>query len=140
MGVAIHHGRVYLARFIAGRGEVHSTVIGRNVNLAGRLSSAAKRPLEEDEGQGATELVPATELAVSVDADGTLFNEGIALSRDAVGQLEAHLALVHNEGGAMEYEDETIDRRILIRYAGDAKFKGVRSSLPVYEADFVGRG
>ena len=50
MGVAIHYGRVYLARFFAGRGELHSTVIGRNVNLAGRLSSAAKRPIEEDEG------------------------------------------------------------------------------------------
>jgi len=140
MGVAIHHGRVYLARFIAGRGELHSTVIGRNVNLAGRLSSAAKRPLEEDEGTASAEYAESTELAVSVEKDGTLFNEGIALSRDAVGQLEAHLALVHGEGGAMEYEDETIDRRILIRYAGDAKFKGVRSSLPVYEADYVGRG
>jgi class 3 adenylate cyclase len=140
MGVAIHHGRVYLARFIAGRGELHSTVIGRNVNLAGRLSSAAKRPLEEDEGASGAERSGSTELAVSVEADGTLFNEGIALSRDAVGQLEAHLALVHGEGGAMEYEDETIDRRILIRYAGDAKFKGVRSSLPVYEADYAGRG
>jgi len=138
--VAIHYGRVYLARFIAGRGEPHSTVIGRNVNLAGRLSSAAKRPLEEDEDAAATDLAPSTELAVRVDAEGTLFNEGIALSRDAVGQLEAHLALVHGEGGAMEYDDEAIDRRILIRYAGDAKFKGMRSSLPVYEADYVGRG
>jgi class 3 adenylate cyclase len=140
MGVAIHYGRVYLARFFAGGGELHSTVIGRNVNLAGRLSSAAKRPLEEDEGSAAAELPPGTELTVRVDADGTLFNEGIALSRDAVGQLEAHLALVHGEGGTMEYEDEAIDRRILIRYAGDAKFKGVRSSLPVYEAGYVGRG
>jgi class 3 adenylate cyclase len=139
MGVAIHYGRVYLARFFAGRGELHSTVIGRNVNLAGRLSSAAKRPLEEDEGSAA-ELPPGTELTVRVDAGGTLFNEGIALSRDAIGQLEAHLALVHGEGGTMEYEDEAIDRRILIRYAGDAKFKGVRSSLPVYEAGYVGRG
>ena len=34
---------------------------------------------------------------VSVDAEGTLFNEGIALSRDALAQLEAHLALVHGE-------------------------------------------
>jgi hypothetical protein len=47
---------------------------------------------------------------------------------------------VHGEGGVMEYEDETIDRRILIRYAGDAKFKGVRSSLPVYDVDYGGRG
>ena len=55
MGVAIHYGRVYLARFIAGPGELHSTVIGRNVNLAGRLSSAAKKPLEEDENGAAAE-------------------------------------------------------------------------------------
>jgi class 3 adenylate cyclase len=137
MGVAIHHGRVYLARFIAGRGEVHSTVIGRNVNLAGRLSSAAKSPIEEDEAAAPER---PTALAVDVDAEGALFNEGIALSRDAIRQLEAHLALLHGEGGVMEYEDEAIDRRILIRYAGDAKFKGVRSSLPVYEADYVGRG
>jgi class 3 adenylate cyclase len=142
MGVAIHHGRVYLARFIAGRGEFHSTVIGRNVNLAGRLSSAAKRPIEEDEGAfGAlVEALPVAGRGVSVDAEGTLFNEGIALSRDALVQLEAHLALVRSEEGVLEYEDEVIDRRILIHYAGDAKFKGVRSSLPVYEADYVGRG
>jgi hypothetical protein len=37
----------------------------------------------------------------------------------------------------MEYKDPAIGRRMLIRYAGDAKFKGVRSSFPVYEVDFV---
>jgi class 3 adenylate cyclase len=140
MGVAIHYGRVYLARFITGGGAVQATVIGRNVNLAGRLSSAAKRPLEEDE-----ETTPspagaprASGLRVGVEGDGSLFNEGIALSRETLAQLEAHLAVVHGEG-VMEYEDETIDRRILIRYAGDAKFKGVRSSLPVYEVDCEAR-
>jgi len=140
MGVAIHHGRVYLARFIACHGELHSTVIGRNVNLAGRLSSAAKRGLDEDEVRGAA-LAKRSKvaLAVSVDAEGTLFNEGIALSRDAVNQLEAHLALTHGEGGVMEYEDEAIGRRILIRYAGDARFKGVNASLPVYDASYQER-
>jgi class 3 adenylate cyclase len=137
MGVAIHHGRVYLARFIACHGELHSTVIGRNVNLAGRLSSAAKRGIEEDG------FVPDARaknaLAVSVDSLGTLFNEGIALSRDAVNQLEAHLALTHAEGGVMEYEDETIGRRILIRYVGDARFKGINASLPVYDASYQER-
>jgi len=140
MGVAIHYGRVYLARFIASRGELHSTVIGRNVNLAGRLSSAAKRGIEEDEIQGMPmEPRQKAPLAVSVDAQGALFNEGIALSRDAVSQLEAHLALTHGEGGAMEYEDEAVGRRILIRYAGDARFKGVSASLPVYDASHTER-
>jgi class 3 adenylate cyclase len=139
MGVAIHHGRVYLARFVACHGELHSTVIGRNVNLAGRLSSAAKRGIEEDGVPVAKPKRSKAELAVSVDTDGTLFNEGIALSRDAVNKLEAHLALTHGEGGVMEYDDETIGRRILIRYAGDARFKGVSASLPVYDASFEER-
>jgi class 3 adenylate cyclase len=141
MGVSIHHGRVYLARFIVGGGEVQSTVIGRNVNLAGRLSSAAKRPLEEDEGwlPESTDAPGDRECRVSIDAQGTLVNEGIAISRDTLAQLETHLALVHGEG-TVEYEDEASDRRILIRYAGDAKFKGVQSSLPVYDVVCERRG
>jgi len=137
MGIAIHYGRVYLARFLAGGGAVHATVIGRNVNLAGRLSSGARRP---DEDGGAEEVrVQVKGLGVSVLEDGTLVNEGIAISRETLQQLEAHLALVHGDDG-YEYEDEVIDRRILIRYAGDAKFKGVRSSLPVYDVEGRPRG
>ena len=142
MGVAIHHGRVYLARFIAGGGGVHSTVIGRNVNLAGRLSSAAKRPLEEDEARrrSRSRRCAITRAAVRVDARRARSSTRASPSAATPScQLEAHLALVHGDEGVMEYEDEAIDRRILFRYAGDAKFKGVRSSLPVYEADYEGR-
>ncbi len=139
MGIAIHHGRAYLARFVAGAGEIQSTVIGRSVNLAGRLSSAAKRPSEDDDDLAAPEAPAVTPAqAVTVDAEGTLFNEGIAISRDTLTQIENHLALVHGETG-IEYEDEAIDRRILIRYAGDAKFKGVRSSHPVFDVSYEAR-
>ena len=141
MGIAIHHGRAYVARFMEGRSRVQATIIGRNVNLAGRLSSANRRPMEEDEG--ATPPPPRPETAsglhVSVDDEGTLFNEGVAISRDTLVQLETHIAVVHGAAG-MEYEDEVIDRRLVIRYAGDAKFKGVDSSLPVYAVDCEGRG
>ncbi len=136
MGVAIHHGRVYLARFAAGGGQVQPTVIGRNVNLAGRLSSAAKRQVEEDETD--PRIVVRSGPGVTVDSEGGLFNEGIAISRDTLVQLEDQLALVHGECG-IEYDDEAIGRRILIRYAGDAKFKGVRSSLPVYDVAYEAR-
>jgi class 3 adenylate cyclase len=152
MGIAIHYGRAYLARFIADEGTVQSTIIGRNVNLAGRLSSAAKKPLSGAEEAGGRDLpyggrasaAPPPERAsglhVTVDRTGTLFNEGIAISRDTLAQLESHVGLVHNDddGGArvMEYFDETIACRMVIRYAGDAKFKGVGSSFPVYEVDF----
>jgi hypothetical protein len=141
MGIAIHYGRVYLARFIADEDEVQVTVIGRNVNLAGRLSSAAKKPIEEDESDAVTPAGPAraSGLQVTIDKSGALFNEGIAISRDTLVQLESNLPLVHDEEGpasVMEYFDESIGRRIVIRYAGDAKFKGVRSSFPVYEVDY----
>jgi hypothetical protein len=137
MGVAIHHGRVYLARFITDEDSVDSTVIGRNVNLAGRLSSAAKKPLEEDETeeQEAPSRAHPSLLHVSVDPSGVLFNEGIAISRDLLAQLESHLPLVYGEG-VIEHHDPVLRRRLSFRYVGDAKFKGVRSSLPVYAVDF----
>jgi hypothetical protein len=146
MGIAIHYGRVYLARFVADEESTQQTVIGRNVNLAGRLSSAARKPMEEDEEQPQSALPKfppprPSGLQTLVDRTGTLFNEGIAISRDTLVQLEAHLPLVHREdetddSTVLEYFDESIGRRILIRYAGDAKFKGVRSSFPVYEVDY----
>ena len=138
MGIAIHYGRVYLARFIADEETVQTTVIGRSVNLAGRLVSAAKKALDEDEDPPSP--APSAEFQVTVDEQGTLFNEGIAVSRAALVQMEAHLPLVHADGGAssMEYFDEQVGRRILIRYAGDAKFKGVNSSFPVYAVEAEG--
>ena len=148
MGIAVHYGRVHLARFIADEHEVQTTVIGRTVNLAGRLSSASRRPVGEDElvqewkaPDGEPLVEPESEFPVVLDPDGTLVNEGIAISRDTLLQLEAHLPLVHTEGALgqdFEYFDEQIGRRLTIRYAGDAKFKGVSSSFPVYSVDFEG--
>jgi hypothetical protein len=139
MGIAIHYGRVYIARFIADEEAVQTTVIGRNVNLAGRLSSASKKPIDEEEEGPPPAAEPPGEFEVTIDEAGVLFNEGIAISRDTLTQLETHLPLVHSEGpGAryMEYFDEQIGRRLILQYAGDAKFKGVRSSFPVYEVIF----
>jgi class 3 adenylate cyclase len=142
MGIAIHFGRAYLARFIADAHQVQTTVIGRNVNLAGRLSSAAKKPMDEDDAGPAAPAAAqprASGLQVTVDRNGTLFNEGIAISRDTLTQLENAVPLSQvDEGGRsrIEYFDETIGQRMVIRYAGDAKFKGVRASFPVYEVDY----
>jgi len=143
MGVAIHYGRVYIARFIADETSVQTTVIGRNVNMAGRLSSAAKKAIDEDEPTDgrAAGGGPGPEFQVIVDASGVLLNEGIAISRDTLMQLEANLPLTHTDIGGysqLEYFDEQVGRRILMRYAGDAKFKGVRSSVPVYAVEFEG--
>jgi class 3 adenylate cyclase len=137
MGIAVHYGRVYLARFVADEETVQTTVIGRNVNLAGRLSSASKKPIEEDEGGEPEPPVRAraSGLLVTVDESGVLFNEGIAISRETLAQIESQLSLVHRDG-EIEFTDDLLHRRVVFRYSGDAKFKGVRSSLPVYEVDF----
>jgi class 3 adenylate cyclase len=142
MGVSIHYGRVYLARFIADAGTTQNTIIGRNVNLAGRLSSAAKKPMEEDEANtdpGIPAPARALDLHVTVDAEGTLFNEGIAISRASFVQLESQVEMTDTIEGnlrRLEYYDAEIKHRILFRYAGDAKFKGVRASFPVFEVDY----
>jgi class 3 adenylate cyclase len=142
MGIAIHYGRAYLARFIVDESSIQMTVIGRNVNLAGRLSSAAKKPMDEDDhGTPPPVAEPtASGLQVTVDENGTLFNEGIAISRDTLVQLENSVPMNHveeDEGTPrIEYFDETIGKRIVMRYAGDAKFKGVRASFIVYEVDY----
>ena len=33
--------------------------------------------------------------------------------------------------------DEELKRHVRFRYAGDAKFKGVKASFPVFEVDFT---
>ena len=120
---------------------MQTTVIGRNVNLAGRLSSGAKPALEQEEEPGAAGGSGGAGMSVWVDATGTLFNEGIAISRETLVQLESQLPLVHVEKdgrSVMEYFDEQISKRIQLSYAGDAKFKGVRSNFPVYAVSFEG--
>ncbi len=135
MGVSIHYGRVYLARFFEGERSTQVTVIGRNVNLAGRLSSASKKASDEDEPTTGSEEV-APPLRVTVDTDGALVNEGIVLSRAALVQLQSHVSVESTQERGeplMHYLDAELCRRVVVRYVGDAKFKGVRASFPVFE-------
>ena len=102
MGIAIHYGRVYLARFIADESSVQTTVIGRNVNLAGRLSSAAKKPMDEDEGSAAAARGRAPRLGPAGDGGRVgrrSSTRGSPISRDTLVQLETHLALVQPTRG-----------------------------------------
>jgi class 3 adenylate cyclase len=140
MGVSIHHGRVYVARFVEDEERVQVTVIGRNVNLAGRLSSASKKPVDDE----ASKALPCRSVGrVTVDADGALVNEGIVLSRAALVQIEKVRSLESSEEPgmrSMQYFDEVVDRQVSIRYVGDAKFKGVRASFPAFEVDALEAG
>jgi class 3 adenylate cyclase len=139
MGISIHFGRVYLAHFIGSAGGQDTTVIGRNVNVAGRLSSAAKGEIQEEEAPKPQARKKAGS-QVEVDERGDLFNEGgIAISREAVQALEKVMPLTRQdevEDLYGELYDPTIEKKVRIRYAGDAKFKGVRSSFPVYSVEY----
>jgi class 3 adenylate cyclase len=147
MGVSIHHGRVYFAHFIGSSGRKDTTVIGRNVNVAGRLSSASK--LEKEEGEKADlekelqfdgwESKPSSEVRVSVEAAGMLFNEGIAVSREMVTALEDIVPLTPQDeldDVYGEFYDGVLKRKIVLRHVGDAQFKGIWGSFPVYSVEY----
>ena len=142
MGVSVHHGRVYLAHFVGSSGGQDTTVIGRNVNIAGRLSSASKREEEPDGASPDSEpLADLAEALVRVDSEGKLFNEGIAISREALRAVEEVLPLTRRdevEDLYGEFYDPSVKKTVRLRYAGDAKFKGVGVSVPVYSVEYTG--
>jgi hypothetical protein len=78
-------------------------------------------------------------MRVTVGSDGMLFNEGIAVSRETVLALEKLLPLTRQEAVDDvygEFYDTTIKKRIVLRHVGDAKFKGVWGSFPVYSVEY----
>lgn len=149
MGVSIHYGRVYLAHFIGSSAGKDTTVIGRNVNMAGRLSSASRRLRQEGQEQEIEEELEAAfqslgteqppETRVIVEPDGTLFNEGIAVTRETVLAI-AELVPLTREMELQEvyggFNDTTIGKNIRFRHVGDAKFKGVWGAVPVYSVEY----
>ena len=144
MGVSVHHGRVYLAHFIGSSGGQDTTVIGRNVNVAGRLCSASKREEEEPDSESSPDdsekSADLGEAFVRIDSEGTLFNEGIAISREALQAVEEVLPLTrHDEIEDLygEFYDPSVKKTVRLRYAGDVKFKGVGVSVPVYSVEYT---
>ena len=139
MGISLHTGRAQVARFILDETAMDATVIGRHVNIAGRLSgSGGKGPEEEDEGgEAPPPLQAGTEKPAEVWVDGTgvLYNVGIAASQDTVDTLAQTVPMERQEGqrgSTYSFRDPVLEKNILIEYVGDAKFKGVVRSIPVY--------
>jgi hypothetical protein len=117
------------------------TVIGRNVNIAGRLSGSGKSQassFDEEAWIGTPQLSARTGAGprdVWVDADGTLYNTGIVVSQDTVEEVlkvvEAR-PLAGSGGGGHRFFDELLRKNVLLEYVGDAKFKGVGRSIAIY--------
>ncbi|MEK6680507.1 MAG: adenylate/guanylate cyclase domain-containing protein [Nitrospirota bacterium] len=161
MGISIHTGRAYIANFMIDERIKDTTVIGRNVNIAGRLSATkASTPQEKDWGEFddmlnslAYSLTSPREIdsfkeyvykkfpkkkmvgGVGVDEDGAVYNTGIAISRDVVDDMKSSLPFEDkgiNSETSMSYYDNVIGHKVVIEYVGDAIFKGVDKSIPIY--------
>lgn len=142
MGISVHTGRAQVAHFIVDDRTMDHTVIGRNVNIAGRLSGSGKTQaagLDDEEWTGApppgATQAGAPARDVWVDEDGTLYNTGIVVSQDTVEELLKVVdcrPLVEAGGGGHRFFDQQLQRNVLLEYVGDAKFKGVGRSIAIY--------
>ena len=148
MGISVHTGRAEVAHFIVDDRAMDHTVIGRNVNIAGRLSSSGKTQATAfDEEEWIDAAQPKAEKAVGVardvwvDEDGTLYNTGIVVSQDTVEELVKVVdcqPLAGASGGGHRFFDDQLRRNVLLEYVGDAKFKGIVRSIAIYRLGLEG--
>ena len=142
MGISVHTGRAQVAHFIVDDRNMDHTVIGRNVNIAGRLSGSGKTQASTfDDESWIGRLQPAKGRArvgtqdVWVDDDGNLYNTGIVVSQDTVEEVVKVVdcqPLAKAGGGGHRFFDDVLRKNILLEYVGDAKFKGVGRSIAIY--------
>ncbi|HWR98018.1 MAG TPA: adenylate/guanylate cyclase domain-containing protein [Candidatus Methanoperedens sp.] len=130
MGISLHCGRVSVARFLRDEREVQTTYIGRQVNVAGRLSSSAGEPARLAGMPGARCVGD-----VAVDAAGNLVNQGIAVSGALLAALAPLVPGEHfNEDGVegTRWYDPELCLWLHVGYAGEARFRGLEATVPVY--------
>jgi class 3 adenylate cyclase len=141
MGISVHTGRAQMAHFVRDDYSMDRTVIGRNVNIAGRLSSSGKTQgtaFDDEPGDGEARAWKApTDFTrdVWLDEEGTLYNTGIVVSQDTVEEVVRQgRAEPWTRGNVHGYRyfDEMLRKIVLLEYVGDAKFKGVGRSIAVY--------
>jgi len=141
MGISVHTGRAQVAHFILDERTMDHTVIGRNVNIAGRLSGSGKSQataFDDQAGTGTMQASPKPAISAArdvwVDEDGTLYNTGIVVSQDTVEEVIKVVSSQHlaESGGGYRYCDAILGRNVLLEYVGDAKFKGITRSIAIY--------
>ncbi len=142
MGISVHTGRAQVAHFIVDDRTMDHTVIGRNVNIAGRLSGSGKTQgssFDDEAWDGGLEAAPVTTAAevrdVWVDEEGTLYNTGIVVSQDTVEELRKVVDCrppAGAGGGGHQFFDDVLGKNVLLEYVGDAKFRGIGRSIAIY--------
>ncbi len=108
-------------------------MIGRHVNIAGRLSGSGDHPGEGEEEGRSSSADP--EPSVWLSRDGTLYNYGIVATQEHVEELNRAVSMQMQEGekgSNYTFFDEVVQKKVLIEYVGDAKFRGVERAHPIY--------
>jgi len=78
-----------------------------------------------------------------VDEEGTLYNTGIVVSQDTVEALQARVDTEAWQIGprrGFRFTDAELEKRVLLEYVGDAKFKGVGRAIAIYRLGVEGPG
>jgi class 3 adenylate cyclase len=134
LGISLHTGRVAVARFLIDQQHAATTIIGRQVNIAGRLSAS--------EGDLATaRTTPGAKVVgdVAIDGAGHLINHGIAVSGPLIEGLRRQLAFepFREEGieGLRAYDQER-GQWLHFGYVGEVRFRGIEAAIPVYSLGF----
>lgn len=143
MGISLHTGRVSVARFLLDASREEATPIGRQVNIAGRLSSpkglVVSRPsvVSSDpvpEGDTAADLPPPSQ-GVALDEGGSLRNDGIVVSGAFLEELKESPGLesFHHDG-ARGYILRDAETSLVMRfdYVGEASFQGLAGSISIF--------
>jgi len=133
MGIGLHTGRAQISRFLRDEKSVETTVIGRHVNIASRVTGTGSRPWERED-ETTTQSAQADH-DVWIDQHGVLYNWGIAATQEHVEVLRRSIPWEVEEGKRgtrYTYFDPELQKKILIEYVGDAKLKGVERAQPIY--------
>ena len=136
MGISLHVGRVAVARFLIDDRQAATTVIGRQVNVAGRLSASEGDPAAARGSAGSRRVGEVT-----IDGQGPLINHGIAVSGPLLEALRRQVTCEPFVEGGIEgvrWFDRDLCLWLHFGHVGEARFRGLEAAIPVYSLGFAG--
>jgi class 3 adenylate cyclase len=135
LGISLHTGRVAVARFLIDEQQASTTIIGRQVNIAGRLSAS------EGDLAGARASPGARVVGdVAIDGEGHLVNHGIVVSGPLLEALRLLVAFETFREGDIEgvrWYDHDLCCWLHFGYVGEVRFRGLEAAIPVYSLGYT---
>ncbi len=134
LGISLHTGRVAVARFLIDEQQASTTIIGRQVNIAGRLSASEGDLASAREMHGARAVGE-----VAIDGAGRLVNHGIAVSGPLLDVLRRQVDFEPFRDGAIEgvrWYDRGLSLWLHFGHVGEVRFRGLEAAIPVYSLGY----